>query len=58
MSHEFLDLDDDDGDNHIKLPAAAINRSSNQVKQWDLATLKMKTMDLGWYSHQDLARLD
>ncbi|GJU47652.1 hypothetical protein Tco_1204918 [Tanacetum coccineum] len=58
MSHEFLDLDDDDGDNHIKLPAAAINRSSNQVQQWDLATLKMKTMDLGWYSHQDLARLD
>nr|GEX56535.1 hypothetical protein CTI12_AA189370 [Tanacetum cinerariifolium] len=61
MSHDFMDFDDDN-DNQIKLPAA-ISRctswsSSNQVQQWDLATLKMNTMDLGWYSHQDLARLD
>ncbi|GKC66421.1 hypothetical protein Tco_1099019, partial [Tanacetum coccineum] len=66
-SHDFMDLDEDD-DNHIKSPAAAAGKrrlnscsswsSSNQVQQWDLATLKMKTKDLGWYSHQDLARLD
>lgn len=68
-SHDFMDLDDDD--NHIKHTAAAAGKrrlimkggsssfSSKQgANEWELATLKIKTMDMGWYRHQDLSLLD
>ncbi|PWA81277.1 hypothetical protein CTI12_AA189370 [Artemisia annua] len=68
-SHDFMELDDDE--NHIKLTAATPGKkrlimaggsssfsSKKAANEWELATLKIKTMDMGWYRHQDLSLLD